>query len=87
MGQDESKKRKKRSTREHNYISTNSDKTNPPCDQSSSKCQKKFLTSLSFIVNLITFIKDNLKDKWGNIDSNKIYAFGEKNFYIFNFEQ
>ena len=33
MGQDESKKR---STREHNYISTNSDKTNPPCDQSSS---------------------------------------------------
>ena len=32
MGQDESKKEKKK----HNYISTNSDKTNPPCDQSSS---------------------------------------------------
>ena len=38
------------------------------------------MTSLSFIVNLITFIKDNLKDKWGNIDSNKIYAFGRKTF-------
>lgn len=37
--------------------------------------------------NISVLIKDNLKDKWGIIDSNKLYAFGEKNFYIFNFEQ
>ena len=37
--------------------------------------------------NISVLIKDNLKDKLGNIDSNKLYAFGEKNFYIFNFEQ
>ena len=37
--------------------------------------------------NISVLIKDNLKDKWGIIDSNKLYAFGEKNFYILNFEQ
>ena len=37
--------------------------------------------------NISILVKDNLKDKWGAIDSNKIYAFGEKNFYIFTFEQ
>lgn len=38
-------------------------------------------------VNISVLVKDVLQDKWGYINNNSIYAFAEKNFYIFDFEK
>lgn len=38
-------------------------------------------------VNISVLVKDVLQDKWGYINNHTIYAFAEKNFYIFDFEK